>query len=352
MALPREFWGMGPSMYSDGDLDAAVAAGVLTGQQAAGFRAFVAAREGTGAVDEEHFRLLTGFNDIFVSIAAILILLAVNWLGNLALPGFGGGFVAVASWALAEYFTRRRRMALPSIILLVSFVYGVFTLCTGAALHVVGSSDAPGYSGWLAASGAAASIATFAHWRRFRVPITVAIGAGAVLGTCLVSAAALVPALVGWLPPMALLGGLVVFALAMWWDARDRTRTTRRADVAFWLHLAAAPMIVHPTFQMLGLLGSGDTNLARAAAAIAIYVILAVVALAVDRRALLVSALFYVLYAMSALFRAAGSLSASFALTALVIGAALLLLSAFWHKARAAVVALMPPGLRARLPVV
>ena len=34
--------------------------------------------------------------------------------------------VAVTSWGLAEYFTRQRRMALPSIVLLLAFVGGVF----------------------------------------------------------------------------------------------------------------------------------------------------------------------------------------------------------------------------------
>jgi hypothetical protein len=243
-------------------------------------------------------------------------------------------------------------MALPSILLLAGFVGGLIFALVSLAQQVF--PDAGDKGGSLIMSGVAAltALAAYAHWRRFMVPITVAIGAGAVLGTCLIAVAAAVPALAGWWPLLLLIGGLVVFALAMWWDARDRTRTTRRADVAFWLHLSAAPMIVHPIFKMLGLLGEGDTDLTRAAAAIAIYVVLAVIALAVDRRALLVSALFYVLYAMSALFQAAGSLSASFALTALVIGSALLLLSAFWHKARTGVLAIMPMGLRARLPVV
>jgi hypothetical protein len=39
------------------------------------------------------------------------------------------------------------------------------------------------------------------------------------------------------------------------------------------------------------------------------------------------------------------------ALTAFVIGSALLLLSAFWHNARKAVVRPLPPALRSRLPV-
>jgi len=143
-----------------------------------------------------------------------------------------------------------------------------------------------------------------------------------------------------------------VFALAMGWDMSDRSRTTRRSDVAFWLHLSAAPLIVHPIFSMLGLLGQGGADLGRAGIAVVIYLLLALVALAVDRRALLVSALFYVLYAMSALFRAAGSLSASFALTALVIGSALLLLSALWPRARAGVLAVLPSGLRTLLPAI
>ena len=50
-----------------------------------------------------------------------------------------------------------------------------------------------------------------------------------------------------------LLLGIGVFLFAMWWDASDRARTTRRSDVAFWLHLLAAPMIAHPIFTLLGL---------------------------------------------------------------------------------------------------
>jgi hypothetical protein len=339
-------------MYSDSDLDAAVAAGVLSGQQAAGFRAFVASRQAAGTVDEEQFRLLTGFNDIFVSIATILILVAVSWLANGFGPAIGGGAEALTSWLLAEYFTRKRRMALPSIVLLLGFVLGMFGLGFGLMGERFGIASLLSLQLPLAAGAALAAAGTYAHWRRFMVPITVAAGSAALLGMLLVLAVGLVPALRDAWPPLLLVGGLAVFALAMWWDASDRTRTTRRADVAFWLHLSAAPMIVHPVFKMLGLLGRNDTDLGRAGIAIGIYLVLALVALAVDRRALLVSALGYVLYAMTALFQAAGSLSASFALTALVIGSALLLLSALWHKARGGVVRLLPEGLQARLPVV
>jgi len=80
-------------------------------------------------------------------------------------------------------------------------------------------------------------------------------------------------------------------------------------------------------------------------------VVLGLTALAVDRRALLVSALAYVLYALQALFREFGAVELNVALTALVIGSALLLLSAFWHQARGAIVRPLPGNLRDRLPI-
>jgi len=338
-------------MYTDDDLDRAVAAGALAPEAAAAFRAFVARETVQPAVDEEHFRLLTGFNDIFVSVAATLILIAVGWLGNTLDGVLGGAAVAVTSWGLAEYFTRRRRMALPSILLLLAFVGGIY----GAALAALMNGDFTFRAdAGLRVGGAAAlaALAAWLHWRRFMVPITVAAGTGAALVTVLAVIFGSNPDLVRtWAIPAVFVAGLAAFAFAMWWDSRDRARTTRRSDVAFWLHLGAAPLMVHPVFAGLGLLG-GDASLGRAGAAVGIYVVLALVALAIDRRALLISALAYVLYAISALFQAAGSLSESLALTALVIGSALLMLSAFWHRARRAVVRVLPSSWQTGLPLV
>jgi hypothetical protein len=76
------------------------------------------------------------------------------------------------------------------------------------------------------------------------------------------------------------------------------------------------------------------------------YAAIAVVSLVIDRRALMVSALGYVLYAFSALLKQYGSVSLGFALTALVIGSALLLLSAFWHSTRTALLRRVPVGVQ------
>ena len=356
-------------MYSQQELDDAVASGVITAAAADALRAHIERQRSTAIPDEEQFRLITGFNDIFVAIAAAILLFAVGWIGESIGESTGIGidhgpsflaplFVAATAWGLALYFTAQRRMALPSILLLLAFVGGVFGTAALAFGFAVGPETLNNNNvlvGVLAsASAAIAGAGAWLHWRRFHVPITVAAGAAAAAGIV----AGLVMAVLGPNAPHAkdiLLGlllvlGIGVFLFAMWWDASDRTRLTRRSDVAFWLHLLAAPMIVHPVFTLLGLT-TGHVSVGGGVAVVLLYIALGITALAVDRRALLVSALAYVLFALDELFRQFGAVELNVALTALVIGSALLLLSAFWHQARAAIVRPLPEGLREKLPV-
>ncbi len=357
-------------MYSQNDLDDAVAAGALSAESAAALRNFVAGEREQPVVDEEQFRLITGFNDIFVSIAAVILLVAVGWIGQwvgqaagTALDGDGPSFVApaavaITSWGLALFFTARRRMALPSILLLLAFVGSVFAATAFALVLAVGT-DVANHNNQLqgivvAASGAIAAGAAWLHWRRFHVPITIAAGAAAVSGIAL----GLLLAAIGQNLDQArnvilgfmLLLGIGVFLIAMRWDSSDPARVTRRSDVAFWLHLLAAPMIVHPIFALLGLT-NGSASIGEGLVVVVLYVLLGLTALTIDRRALLVSGLAYVLWALSDLFKRFGAIELNVALTALIIGSTLLLLSAFWHQAREAVVKPLPDGLRARLPV-
>ena len=327
-------------MYSESDLNAAVEAGVLPRATADAFRNHVAAGRSTPAVDEEHFKLLTGFNDIFVAVALALVLFAIAQVGgSITLPLAGAG-VAGASWFLAEYFTRKRRMALPSILLLLGFVGGVAGTLVGAIVAI--NPDLPERIDAIIVAGIAlvTAGAAWLHWKRFMVPITVAAGAAALVGVLIGLVNFVVPGLESGNWPIVLLGGLGVFALAMRWDLSDRERRTRRSDVAFWLHLAAAPLIAHPIFQMLGVfdaqIGGGVAVLV-----LGLYVFFAFVALAIDRRALLVSSLAYVLYALYALFQQAGALELGAAFTGLVIGSALLMLSALWQTIRRAVVGML-----------
>jgi len=357
-------------MYSQNELDDAVAAGAISAESAAALRNFIESQRSSPAVDEEQFRLITGFNDIFVSIAAVILLVAVGWIGQwlgqafgTAIEGDGPSFlapaaVAAASWGLALFFTARRRMALPSILLLLSFVGSLFAASAFVLVLVIGTAALENneqLGGLLAAvSGAIAAAGAWLHWKRFRVPITVAAGAAA---ACAIAVGLLVAALgpdVAGLRDIVLgfvlVLGIAIFLVAMRWDSSDPARVTRRSDVAFWLHLLAAPMIVHPVFTLLGL-NDGNATILEGLVVILLYIAIGLTALAIDRRALLVSALAYVLFALNEMFKQFGAIELNIALTALVIGSALLLLSAFWHQAREAVVRPLPESLKARLPV-
>ena len=102
-----------------------------------------------------------------------------------------------------------------------------------------------------------------------------------------------------------------------------------------------------PVWSGVALFANGS---GAAVMVVAIYVLFGLIALAIDRRALLVSALAYVLFALTQLFNQFGAVELNVALTAFVIGSALLLLSAFWQNARAAVVGMLPDNLANQLP--
>ncbi len=343
-------------MYSEADLQSVVSAGALSHEAAEAFRAHAAGMRSAPVADEELFRLITGFNDIFVTIAAVLLLVACAGIGEAITPGVAGVLVAAAAWGLAEFFTVKRHMALPSIVLLLAFVGGVAAVPINYLAET--NADLGGQAGVLIAAGigALAAGAAWLHWRRFMVPITVAAGATAVAAA--VIALVLSVAMGGQmdhdpqpiLQPLIFVCGLGVFAFAMRWDMSDRARETRRSDVAFWLHLLAAPMIAHPLFHWLGVTGGENIGAAAAIGVLAIYVLMGVVALAVDRRALLVSALAYVLIAMTWLFDRFGMVELNVAVTGLVISSALLALSAFWTPIRSALVQRLPGELRGILP--
>ena len=343
-------------MYSEQDLRDAVAAGAITDEAAHALRAHVAQMRQMPVTDEENFRLVNSFNDIFVTIAAVLLLVAMGGIGSAVVPGLAGALIAVAAWGMSEFFTRRRRMALPSIVLMLAFVGGIVAAPIEILSETAIDDNERMVAALIAASFVAGAVAAWLHWKRFMVPITVA----AICATAAAAGVAVVVSAIGpgmsspdlVILPLVFAAGIAIFTYAMRWDISDRARQTRRSDVAFWLHLLAAPMIAHPLFNWLGIADGGMVGPGGVVLVLAVYVLFGLVALAIDRRALLVSALAYVLFALGSLFEQYGMVELSVALTALVIGTALLMLSAFWPAIRAMVVEKLPGDLRQRLPVV
>lgn len=328
-------------MYTDEDLNRAVDKGIFSGDAVTEFRDYVGALKSTHSVDEENFSLVTSFNDIFVVIACALLLGSAAWVTSAIHLSWGMITLAGLSWGLAEFFVRKRKMALPAIALLLSFVGSVFF----AGVHIVGEHLQEAYL----VGAAASAIAAYAHWLRFKVPITIAAGTAASIGFVVTTAISTYPILINWLMSLVFIGGLASFLFAMYWDVSDRTRTTRRSDIAFWLHLLAAPMIVHPVFSNLGIT-EGNESLGNIIIVLALYLTMTVISVIIDRRAFMISSLIYVLYAFSNFFSLYGFAGYNLALTGVCIGLALILLSGFWHRVRTAIVARLPLSAQRLIP--
>lgn len=353
-------------MISEATLDLAVEKGLVEPGQALALRSLareVQPEPRPEPVDEERLRFVTGFADIFVTLGLALFFGSAAYLLGRQLPEAAvAASMAVLAWGLAEFFTRRRRMALPSISLLV-----IFSLASFLALVSLlggGLTGGRGGYGWLGTlfgasrdplPVAAAGLGTVAlaalHYRRFRVPITVAAGVAALATTVMALLYASAP---DWtraaINPVLFGLGLAIFALAMRFDLSDPTRVSRRTDIAFWLHLLASPLIVHSVFQQIGA-GRGLVSPGMAFGIIAVFLVLAAVAVLVDRRAMLVSGLVYAGIASASLIRQVGiTENTGIPVTLLILGGFVLLLSAGWAPLRGAILARLPHALAERLP--
>ncbi|BFM48948.1 hypothetical protein [Marinomonas sp. THO17] len=328
-------------MYTDEDLNAAIQKGVFSQQSVDDFRQLMSSSRHESLVDEENFRLISGFNDIFVVIACALLLFSSVWVLNSVSPIISYGVFIGLSWGLSEIFVRQRNMALPAIFLLLAFVGGVFVFCQH--LFVENTADIVGT--------ACALLAAYAHWRRFRVPMTIAVAtaSGLLLGASVLLA--ILPDKLQVLMMICFVSGVLCFVFAMYWDAQDRQRISRKSDVAFWLHLLSAPLIIHPVFNGLGVL-SGEDGVGNMMLIVILYLLMTLISITVDRRAFMVSSLLYVIYALQVLFGSFGSIETNIAFTGVVMGATLLLLSFYWQASRHFIVSRLPSRIQAYLPTI
>ena len=147
-----------------------------------------------------------------------------------------------------------------------------------------------------------------------------------------------------------MVAGGAVFIFAMGWDISDTRRVTRRSDVAFWLHLLAAPLLMHPLFKIIGVM-DGDVSTSVAGVILGVFVGITLISLLIDRRALMVSSLAYVLYAMNALFDSFGTLGQQLGLTGLIVGCSMVLLTAYWDRARTSLLKPLPDSVSNYLPM-
>lgn len=337
---------------SSDDLQAAVDAGVIDAAQAEKLRAMrhrsdaPLGPDGEPSVlaDEERFRFLNGFNDVFLTIGVLLIagafltvtstgLFGISWVATLAVA-------AATFWVLSEILVARLRAVLPGMVLSLLFV-----AFAASAVVVQLHWDNFQSSNWDAGSelafwrnptlvfGLPALIASFVYYLRFHLPF--ALGLMAFFGYAVVSKSLYS---LGIGPSFAAFGyGLFVLLVALFYDAKDPKRVMRFSDCAFWLHLVAAALIVSPMIMMI----KSSTNGPMTSGVVLLTVLaLGLFALAIDRRALLVSSLAYFCGAVYDLLSggvalpSTGNAPSSFTLTLALVGGFVLILGVFWHPLR------------------
>jgi hypothetical protein len=349
-------------MIQQQDLDAAVAEGIIDQAQAIRIGHLARLRQAarpapeTASVDpdDERFRLIGGFSDVFVGIGVCLLAGALIALSRVL--GFGNAFAltaALAAWGLSEIFARRMRLALPSILLAVMFAGSVGILAGilgGPQSFALGPFRAE--SSYSTFAFACFGLAAVLHYWRFRVPIDPAQAVIGALGALIAALFMLAPDFMrSFVNAVLVAGGLTIFAIALKLDMDDPNRLTRHSDAAFWLHLLAAGLIVHPIFRSIAF--TGRLGSIEAVVILALFALLGVVALVIDRRALLVSALSYAGIALGYLITQNVSNSLGLPLALLGLAALVLALSAGWRRLRGAILPRLPLGsLREKLPPV
>ncbi|CAC9622835.1 hypothetical protein [uncultured Gammaproteobacteria bacterium] len=325
-------------MYSEEDLNNAVKQDIFKQSSVDNFRQFIDKSKSTNRVDEENFKLIGSFNDIFVVIACLMLLFSSAWVLNSIQPHSGNIVFPIIAWGLSEFFVRKRKMSLPAIVLLIAFIGGIYYLCMSLLNDTLNMSTA------IAITATVSTFGAYLHWLRFKVPITIAAGSVSFIGFLTALSLSIFPAMIDYLLSILLFFGIIIFILAMAWDYADMERVTYKSDVAFWLHLTAAPLIIHPIFSMIGLL-EGNNSISSMVIAIVLYIFMSLISIAIDRRAFMVSSLAYVLYAISNILETYGDIGYSFALTGVLIGTTLLLLSAYWHQTRSVLLNLLPKSI-------
>ncbi len=342
---------------------------------------------------EEDLRFIRNFHDIFLSIGILMFAAGLGlattigvgpmvrdafasgedgWRRGLTIVAAASGANAVIMWFMAEFFTRGRRLFLPSIVILIAFV-GFFSIAAAAGYGAVigfdaqileraGQPEGPRSGDGLFASAAfreliregseaaivilgAVTAAILVFYVRMKLPFAMGMFA------LYLSAVGVAAAYNVWpdrileiAEPAQLLSGVFLFLLGIVFDARDPERKTRMSDNAFWLHFFAAPLILNSSIGMtVGVERIVENPTGAALATLLVVAVFSFVSLLINRRALLVAGLLYALIAGGFLISKTGLSGAwTLAVTLLVLGAAMVLLGGGWHAIRRVVVAPFP----------
>lgn len=265
-------------------LQAAADAGIISSEQVDPLFASLTETENTGSNEDEQLRFVRGFGDVFVSLGILLIAITTSKLGLL---GYQYAIPVLIFFLASEWLVRVRKLVLPGIVLLLSILYFSNKIFNFEQLIGSGPYD-----------GVFVVLISLLYYLRYKMPFAlVPIALGLIW---------IVTALSGVdirdVQYLFLGYGVLIFLVAMSFDARDRKRINRLSDSAFWLHLLAAPLMVHGIMSLM--LMSDAVLISKEVMIIGFFVTFFLVALYVDRRAMIVSSLAYALYAIVTITKA------------------------------------------------
>jgi len=366
-------------MLNKTDLANAVSEGIITGEQAEQLNAFskrIHANDESPRFQEletrdEPFRLLRGFRDIFIALGILFLSIGATAL-NFAITGnalsfisvnpetgrsliefmtgaLGAAILVIIGVVIAEIVTRKLRLPLSSLILSLGIalwagIFGMQIATPAASLLVQSTAQLKSISIVLFFLSAFIGISLF--YVRYRLPFVMLVVAATLVGLSL----SIISSIFHDLEIHDLrfiIGGLgfIVFLFAMNFDLKDRLRITRLSENAFWLHLLAAPLMIH------SILAAGSFDQINIPLILIVFAILTVIALIIDRRAFLVSSLLYMGGAFTQIISALGlDDSLQFAVPVLFIGLLVVVLGIGWSPLRRLIMTIVPSAIADRVP--
>lgn len=266
---------------------------------------------------EEPLKFIRSFGDVFIALGIILLVVSINMT---SLSGYfyllpAAGFIVIAEWLV-----RIRRLALPGMVILLSILFFI----NKAFLFDNENATILGLS--------VISLSSLLFYLRYKMPFSLLPLAGSLVTMTIIQIG--MDALKN--PIIFMLLGIITFSVAMWFDSRDTKRQSHLSDSAFWLHLLAAPLIVHGA--MLSMISSEQVWVQSFSNDILIIIFFAcffLIALFVDRRAMLVSTQLYAIYALTQLLQSDFIGSQNVMIYVLMaLGMFVIFFGTYWYKTR------------------
>jgi len=266
---------------------------------------------------EEPLKFIRSFGDVFITLGVVLLVVAISML---QLSGYYYFIPVVGFIVVAEWLVRVRRLALPGIAILISILF--FVNKAIAFDHQDATIFGLGIF----------SLTSLLFYLRYKMPFSLLPLAAGLVAIAIIQIGVDVIK-----HPIIFTGfGLLVFIIAMWFDMRDTARESHLSDSAFWLHLLASPLIVHGA--MVSMLFSDQAwiqAMGKEAIIIIFFSAILLLALLLDRRAMLISTQLYMIYALTQLLQGQLNSTQNMLIYILMaVGLFVIFFGTYWYKTR------------------